>query len=333
MEENKSSLPAVVTPQAVEMNIKTALVKHKLSIADLQKTGLTLVKNEDHLKEIDAFLKMGKSIKDTAETIFKAGKQPYWDGGKAWDAGKKLVFDLVDTILGPWPKDYQAMLDAIADRDRLAKLKKTQEETILNGIEDNIISFSNKIIAAVNRKQLTEVESLINLQKSPSMAKKYGEFHAQACERFDSVLIPIIKDQKVKVDEIEKLNAEIQAAEAANDPDKMEELMGKVDGLSNEMLQNHAELQDAVLNQESFPVAVAEEVLPEYKIKRTNYSFEISDLEVALKKSRHLLNIEIDGKFARREMDALNIKEQLQDKEEVVVNGIRYIATKVREAL
>jgi len=70
--------------------------------------------------------------------------------------------------------DYDKLLAAVAERKRLAALKEAQDKAILQGIEDNVINFSNRIIAAITRKGLTDVESLINLQKSPSMPKNTG---------------------------------------------------------------------------------------------------------------------------------------------------------------
>lgn len=332
-EEVKVTVPVLITPQKVELSIKTDLISEKLSIAELQKTALELVKNEDHLKEIDAFLKKAKEIKDKVEALFQKGKKPHWDNGKAWDAGKKLVFEAVDTILGTWPKDYQKMLDDIAEKDRKAKLKKAQDEAILKGIEDNVVVFSNKIIAAVTLKELTAIQNAVNFEKSPSREKKYGEFHTFAMERFDTVLNPILKDQKIKVAELEKLNKELLEAETHNDPDRMDELMPQIDALSNEILQNHANLQEAALNQESFPVMVAEEVLPEFRVKRTNYTFEIVDVEKAFRHARSLLEITVNNTACREELEALKKKDAFKDTDEVVVHGIKFIANKVREAL
>jgi hypothetical protein len=324
---------ATMTPGIMELKIKAEVAKHKLTIPDLQARGLAIVKNRDSLPIVKDFLADGKKIKDVGQAIFERVKKPYWDGGKACDAGKKVVFDAVDQITGAWQVWYDKELAAVATETRLQQQKEARERDILAGIESSVITFSNMVVAATTKKALSLVESRINLEKSPSMAKKYGDFHAKAIERYDSILLPIIKDQKAKVEQMEKLTTEINAAEADNDPEKMDELIARQDELGNEILQNHAVLQEAVLNQESFPVVEATEILPDYKVKRTNYSMEIHDLAVALKKVPNLLDIQIDKEEAKVVLDRLKKSGAFDGKDEVIENGIKYIATRVREAL
>jgi hypothetical protein len=332
-EESKFELPVLMTAGLMQLKINTEVTKSKMTVADLEKRALAVIKNEDNLTVMRDLLADLKKVDDLAEKTHETVKKPYWDAGKACDAGKKLVLDQTARIRGMFKAEYDKLLAAIAERTRLQNLKTAQDAAILKGIEDNVIVFSNKIVAAITKKALSEVESLINLQKSPSMAKKYGEFHQQAISRYDSILLPIIRDQKKKVEELEKLNASLTAAEAANDPDKMDEIMVKVDEISNEILQNHAVVQEAALSQDSFPVVEAVEVLPEFKNKRTNFNYEIVDLDIALKKSRDLLEITINNKAAKLVKDQLVKDGAFEGKDEVIVDGIRYIATRVREAL
>lgn len=333
IEPLKSSVPVLITPELVKLKINTEIIKHKLTLPDLENRGLTIVKNRDSLQIAKVLLDDLKKVDDLAESIREKEKKPFLEGGRACDAGGKLVFSQTERIRGMFKPWYDKELAAVADETRLQKLKIAQDAAISKGIEDNVITFSNMVVAANTKKALSLVESRINLEKSPSMAKKYGDFHAKAIERYDSILLPIIKDQKVKVDEMERLTGEISTAEANNDPDKMDELIARQDELGNEMLQNHAVLQEAVLNQESFPVVEATEILPEFKTKRTNYSMEIADLAVALKKVPHLLDIQVDKVAAKVVLEGLKEKKAFEGKDEVIVDGIKYIATRVREAL
>lgn len=333
IEEVKSPLPVLISPQLVQLKINGELTKKKLSVIDLEQRALKLVKNEDNLKIMADLLKDLKSIDDLAEEVHKKVKAPYWDAGKACDAGKKLVLDATAAIRGTFQPQYDKLLKDVADRKKKADLKIATDAGIQKGIEDNVITFSNMVVNAITRKALTEVESRINLEKSPNRATKYGEFHQKAIERYDAVLLPIIKDQKAKVEVLEGLNKRLLEAEANNDPDSMDVLMEKIDDVSNEILQNHAVLQEAALNQDSFPVIEATEVLPEFKTKRTNYSMEIADVEVAFKKARKLLEFAVNKEEAKKVLEELKGKNAFEGKDEVIVDGIKYIATRVREAL
>lgn len=332
-EEVKSTLPVLITPQLLQLKINGELSKQKLSMVELERRALSLVKNEDNLKLMADMLKDLKTIDDLAETVHKNVKQPYWDAGKACDAGKKLVLDSTAAIRATFEPQYKKLLDGIATRKRLSDAKIATDAGILKAIEDNVIAFSNMVVAATTLKALSAAESRINLEKSPSMRKKYGEFDQKAVDRYDAVLIPIIRDQKKKVEELEDLNRKLLEAEANNDPDSMDILMEKVDEKSNEILQNHAVIQEAALIQDSFPVVEATEVLPSFKVKRTNFSFEIADLEVAIKKARGLLDITVNNVAAREVLEGLKGKNAFEGKDEVIVDGIKYIATRVREAL
>ena len=335
MEETKSQLPALVTltPEVVQLKINTEVTKHRLSLPDLEKRALKLVKNEDHIKEMKSILDDLKKVDDLAENVFTTTKKPYLDGGRACDAGKKLVLGETQRIRGMFQTDYSRLLKAINDRAVAAAAKKAKDEAIVAGIESNLVTFSNMVIAATTKKALSEVESRINLEKSPSRVAKYGEFHAKAIARYDTVLLPIIKDQKNKLDQMEKLTGQIAEAEASNDPDKMDELIAQQDRVSNEVLQNHSLVQEAALSQDFFPDVEATEVLPGVKTKRTNFSYEIFDLEMAFKKSRDLLEIGIDSKKAKLVKDRLVEEGHFEGKDIVIVDGIKYIATRVMEAL
>lgn len=333
MEDKKTELPALVTAGAAQLQMLSELRKINLTLPQLEERALNVVRNRDSLPIVrDLLADINKGRKVSGEG-FEKGKKPYWDAGTAWDAGKKLVFgefDRIEGMIKPW---YDNELKDLAEETRLKDLKTAQDRAILDGIEANLLTFTNMILAAVTRKQLNEIESRINLEKSPSREKKYGEFHAQAIERYDNVLLPKLREQKVKVGEIEVLNAKLLDAEAHNDPDKMDELNAQIDSISNEILQNQAELQEAVLNQESFAVTEAIEILPGQRVKRTVPSFEIVDVEKAFKHARSLLEISIDGKAARKQFRALVEKGEFEGKDEVIVHGIKFIATRIREAL
>ena len=335
MEENKSPVQAVLmTKEKVHVQINAAAAKKGLTISTLQKRRLELVINDDadNLKAMAAFIADAKTVKDLAAEVHEIGKRPSLLEGRAWDAGKKLVFEEVEALLDFTAK-YDGFLAAAAAKKRQQEAEKARKETISKGIEANIMTFSNMLISANTIKELLAVEARINLEKSPSMAKKYGEYHSLAIERIDIVLLPILKDQKRLLQEREALNTELLKAEADNDPDKMDELLAQVDGKSNEILQNHSLIQEAALTQEFFPVETATEVLPEFKVKRTNYSFEIIDLAIVLKKAPDLLEFSINKEKAKEVLEKLKKDGAFNDVDEIVVNGIKYIATRVREAL
>jgi len=323
---------AALTPEIVQLKITSEIVKEKLTIADLEKRALAIEKNEDSLKTMAALFADLDKVEEIAEAVHAREKRPHLDAGKACDQGKKLVLTETDRIRSMLRPDYDRMLAAIDQRKRQQEAEKRQQEDVLRAVEGNIVDFANMIVAATTLQELRAVESLINLQKTPSMAKNHGEFHEMAIERYNTVLIPVIKEQKKNVERLEELKNRLQQAEDNNDIEKMELIDAQINELSNEMLQNHAEVQDAVLKQAKIQVQEAEEVLPDFKV-RTDFTFEIADLEAALKKSRELLTIEVNNKAARKMLEKLKEENAFEGKDELIVNGIKYIANRKREVI
>jgi len=340
--EDKIGLPAVIAPELghvtaelVQLKITTAARENKLTLPELEKRALTVLKNEDGLKAMSDLLKDTKEARKIAETTFKAIKDPYLKMSQACDAGKKLFLEQLDRIDSMYLSKYNQILKDVADKKKKADLKVAQNETIKKIIETNMMDFSNQIVSAVTVQQITDVENKINLEKTPSMAKKYGELHAFAIERYAAVLGPILKSSKEKLKEIRGLNTKREEAENNNDPDKIDEIDNRINLLSDGLLQNNAEIGEAVIGASILPVTEAQEVLPATKVKRTHFTYEIADEEVALKKARQLLDITINKEEAKVVLERLK-KERIfdgTDDIEHVVDGIKYIATREREAL
>jgi hypothetical protein len=332
MEEQKTEIPALITAGAVQLRMTAEVAKSQLTLPELEKRALAIVRNRDSLKIAADLLKDIETGEELAEGAFKEVKQPFWDAGKACDAGKKLVFGEFDRIKGMVLGWYSKELATLAEEKRQADVKAAQKKAILKDIQDKMFNFSNLIIAAVTKKQLTDVESRINLERSASRAKKYGDYHALAVERFDS-LLPIIRNLKVTVEALEKLKVERLETMATDQIQKVDELNVRIVEKSTEILRNHGLVQASTLRQDNLPVLEAEEIFPDFKTNRTNYSYEIANVDLALKRSRDLLEIVVDKKACKIIKDKLVAEGAFVGKDEVIYNGIKFIATRDREAL
>ena len=67
-----------------------------------------------------------------------------------------------------------------------------------------------------------------------------------------------------------------------------------------------------------------EVIMPAVKSKRTDIVCEVVDMEVALKKARHLLSIELKTAEAKKQGQLLKDAGSFADKDEIIVNGIKY---------
>lgn len=333
MEENKVETPALITPALMEIKINTEITKNKLSIADLEKRALEVVKNEDNLLAMDAILKDLVQLENVATETHKTTKKPFLDAVDNCDAGKKLVFEHTKRIRDMIKPDYDRILGEIDTRKRAATKKEAEDKAIRKGIEEIAIAFSKKIIAAGTSQALSNVERLINLEKSPSRVKKYGDFHALAMKRYDEVLIPIIKNQKLHLSQLTALHGELEEAVSDSETEDVERLKGRIGEVTKGVRHNQAVAEANLINQDFFPVVEAEEVLPDIRTKRTDISYELVDAALAFKKTPELLVIELNKKELKKIAADMKAKGLFEGKDFLIVNGIKFVVTRLREAL
>jgi len=321
MEENK--LPAI-SPDTVKAQISIALTKQQLSVQKMHDFAATLDFTPEKIPEISAFLQQLSAADKIIEQTHKEGKAPYLEGGRIWDAGKNSSLELTAQVRQLVKPKFDKLCAEEDRKKKEADALKAKQAAILAGIEGNVLSFSAKIAACLTNDELLGVERLINLEKSPSNAAKYGEFHQQAIEKYDTVLKPILKDQKEKIKQQDELNKQILEAEKNNDVEKLDELNEKVDAVTNEILQNQVKVQETALSNAPIEFTpVAEEVIADTKFRRT-YNIEIVDEKEAFKKASNLLEITVNKTAANVVLNTLKDTGAFKDKSEVVVNGIKY---------
>lgn len=321
MEQN--DLP-VLTQDAVLARINIALTKKQLSVQKLQDEADALEFTEENIPVISAYLAKLAAMDKSIEETHKEGKAPYLEGGRVWDSAKNSSLATTGAIRTPVKQKFDKLC---ADVERKKKEKADADAkiaAILGGIESNVISFSAKIAACTSNEELLAIERLINLEKSPSNAAKYGEFHKQAVEKYDEVLKPILKDQKDKIKVQDDLKNKILEAEKTNDVEKLDELNEKLDAVTDEIIQNQVKVQEsALVNAPIEFIPVAEEIFVDTKSRRS-YNIEIFDEKEALKKAKDLLEITINKDAANVVLKTLKDTGAFKDKPDVVLNGIKY---------
>jgi hypothetical protein len=312
------------------MTIDTA--KSKISVA-LTRVGLLyqsfhtrkseLVLNEDpeNVEAVKKFLSDRKEAKKIVEETHKVIKKPYFDAGKAADNAKSEIialFDEVGTDVEAW---YMKYCNEIDRKRREAEEKKQREDKIKSGVEANVLDFAIKIAGCKTRKQLIEVERLINLEKSQSRALKYGDLHEFAINKYNEALLPIIKDQKPKIDEYEKLQDQLYKAD---NPVNVDELREKFEQTENEILQNQIKVQEQALNQSPLQTNEVEEILPGITKAGSTMTCEIVDEKIVFKKHRELLNIDLKLVETKKIGAMLRDFGEFQGKDELIFEGIKF---------
>lgn len=322
MAETPTLLP-VVSPETVKQRLSIALTKATLSVQALQDEADSLVFNEDqeNIDSISAFLGKVRKGEKTVEDEHKSIKEPFLEGGRACDTAKKDMLKAIEEVKSPVHTKYTAICTEIDRKKREEQQRREAEKRILDGIESNIMTFSQQIADCNTREELLEVERRINLEKAPSRAGKYGDHHDAAIEKFNTVLLPILKEQKLRVDEKERLKAELKSTK---DAEKHETLLQKLEEKENEIIQNQVKVQEQALIQPVVDVLEPEVIMSSVKTKRTDIVCEIVDMVKVFKSHPELLNIELKVLEAKKRGQLLKDAGSFGDKDELIVNGIKY---------
>jgi hypothetical protein len=330
MAEQNAGNNQLITVDAAKTLMSVGLTKANLLVQTIASRASSLVINEDpeNLEAVSKLLADVRAAKKSVEETHKEVKKPYFDAGKAVDTAKNDMIAAIDSAIGDVGDRYNKVMAEIERRKQEAEAKKQKDAQIKAGIEANILDFSTKIAACKTRKDLTDVERLINLEKSPGRATKYGEWHEFAIERYNTALLPVIKDQKEKVDEYERLEEERKAAEAENDPVKMEEIAAKMEEKGNEIIQNQVKVQEAALNSVVPSSTAVEEILPDITKAGSTIICEIIDEKTVYKKHRELLSVELKLSDAKKLATTLRDAGAFKGQDVLEFDGMRFTIEK-----
>lgn len=330
METTTTQLPAIaaITPAQAKTKLSIALTNAEFILAAMQKQASEIIVNEDHLEVAKSLLDKFVKARSTVEAAHKKEKEPYLQGGKAIDAAKNETLAQIAAIEDPLRVKYNKVCSDVVQRQREQQEEMNREKAILDGIETNVMEFSQRIAQCTTNDELLAVERIINRQKGKDMVSKYGKFHDLAIERFDTVLLPVLRDQKEKIRKLNELSSKLNIAAEEGDIDKLEELTVAKENVEQEIQHNQAKVQDnAIMSGGLAPThEVIHTTIP--KGGRTEYEIEIADIDVALKKSRNLLSIEIKLSDAKAIGKVLNDGGAFGNNNTIIVNGIKY--TKVK---
>ena len=284
MTETKTIAPIIPTLEIVKAEINLSLNQNRFQL--IQNTVNNLVFNEDNLTEIAGVLKAGRELKKVVADKHKAGKEPFLQGGKLWDEGKRAAETLLDGIFNPVETKYTRLCQEVEKRRQEQLLETQRKQKITEGINTNLIVFSGQIAAAETLEEITKIESRINLEINSANAKnKYQEFLEEAKLKYQS-LTAQIKNQKDKVKQLLEIKAQEAEALKKDDDETLIALAEKKEAITATIEENKTEVQQQAINvaTEANIISV-EPILNAPKVRRQSWKWEIIDIE---KEQKHL---------------------------------------------
>jgi hypothetical protein len=260
------------------------------------------------------------------ESKRKADKQHALEYGRIVDATYKEFSEPIEKA----KLEIQKKLNDVA-KEKEAKAQKERQELlrkqeITSNINKFVLDYSVKIAAATTNEQLLSIERLINLEKGNK--NRYEEQEQLLIERCNE-LTGKIAEQKKLVKEREAIEKEKEEAKKSGDDAKVEELEFKGAELDSKIEDNTIYVQENAANS---LIEVGNEELDSIespKARRTTWKAEIQDINVAIKKSKDLLKIELEPEKVRTSIATLKGAGAFDGKEELIVNGIRYFQEKL----
>lgn len=314
-----------ITKEVVSGKMALALTRAELNIQTLHDIGAGLTLNEDNIPAIAEFLSKGRKAKKVVDDEHKLIKEPFLKQGQVIDESKREMLKNIDDLLSPIALKHTELCQAVEKRAQEAERERQRKANILQGIETNMISFSQKIAECTTNEQLISIERLINLEKGAKA--KYQEFLPTAVDKFES-LTSLLKLQKDNVKESIRLEDERKKAEEKGDDAKIMELQERQEVLTARIDEAKINVQETAINHSSVTVEDAVEVMPEVVVRRKSWDFEVVDIQAVVKKMPSWTKIElIDDKvkeFLKASKDSWND----EGGEERIINGVRFYIKK-----
>lgn len=336
MTDNTSTTPAqdaltAVTAELAKAKIKLTLTTAEMNIQTVQDKADGLVFNEDNLPVINETITSIKAIQKKIDDAHKEGKRPYKEGGDAWDAAKNGLKELLAPTLLGVERKHTVLCQEVEKRKREAKAKEEKEKAIKEGMDNNIMTYSQQIADCTTAEQLLEVERRINLEKTRK--EKYGDFAEEMITRLNE-LTPLITDQKKVVRELKGLDTAEETAIKDGNDEKLQEILDKKEEIGGKIQENRVKVQETASNQATRSYGNYsggyKAVYPEVRTKRRSWKTELISPETAVKHDLSFLRIELEPETVKARMEELKKEGKLKEgtAEAFTENGIRYFLDK-----
>lgn len=308
----------VAIPATIQSKFNITLTENGFQA--LANRATNLVFNEDNLDEIKKYLADVRKLEIAIESTHKAGKEPSLIESRNWDLAKNTFLSQAAFVKVDVQVKYTVLCQEVARKQADQEQERQRVKNIKDGIEGNAVMFANKIANAVTAKELTSIESLINLEKTRE--GKYMEFLPDAATRF-SQLNSILKEQKAKVAKLEELEAAAKAAQESGDDQALIDLAGKKEEIVQSIDESKILVQEKAVEQSMIDsIEVAQLVYPTVKAKRSTWKWEMKDVNLAQKKMPSFVKIVPNDEMIDSFLAAKKI-EGIQG-EEFTVAGVRF---------
>lgn len=272
----------IVVPATIESKFNITLTENGFQKMADRASKLVFNEEPENLEAIKNFLADVRKIEIAIEATHKKGKEPSLLEGKQWDLAKNTFLTTAANVKTSVQTRYTKLCQDVAQKQADQEKERLRVQAIKDGIEGNAVHYASKIAAANSTKELTAIESLINLEKTRK--EKYGEYLQTAIDRY-SQLNALLKEQKTKVAKLEQLQQQEKEALAAGDEQALIDLAGKKEEAEQAIDESKIMVQEKAAEQTiGSEIQVANVVYSAPRPKRSVWKWKVTDLKVTAKK-------------------------------------------------
>lgn len=326
MEGSNITKTETAAPSLDVVKAQFALELQKNGFAELQTLSDTIQVNEDNVEEVKEHIAKIKALYKIVDEKHTEKKKPYLEAGRVIDAAKNSYYEILNGILNPIQKKYITACNNIAAAEKKRKDEEQRVSVIKQGIEQNRLHLSQKISNCDTSDAIVALErEIILLKGRPQNKQKFQEFLPE----FESMLTDLskdIKEQKVKIRQLENVRKQISKSTSGDD---VVELQEKAEQLEADIEEKKIVVQEKAIDQSTSFVPVATVVHPTVKPRRTTWKWEVTDLSKLAKKMPHLVKVVPDEDAIKAVLETKKTDGSLEGKDEEILHGLKFYAEKL----
>lgn len=319
MTNESPTTPALdtVTPEIAVTIIKQELQEAGLNYQKLLDAASKITFSKDSLEQDYAPLKQLREIIKKIKDV----PNPYTAGWKAYNEAKGSLEDPASKILNEKTNEYKILNEEIRVENETQQAETTRVNGIKQQMDNVLMSFSQKAAEA-----LVDTE-IVNVEKAMGAESRRENVYMELLPELKARMEPIKELLAAKKGKVRELKQVDKQAENASD-EQLEGLLDKREELNSLIQETGTRILEESVNQATRQPAtftfVGTGSFKAVKPRRTTWEIELVDAEVALKKDKDLVMVNLNKDYAKGILQTLKATKVLDDKKEYTLNGVRY---------
>lgn len=216
-----------------------------------------------------------------------AFKRPYLDIFERVDEIFNSLYGPLNQLVEEKQAQRKRIVQEINAENARIEAENRRKKELQDKINEYLRRWTDMALSATTTQSLNKLEAQINLAKGRPL--EFKEMHENFIERCDAIL-PIIRQQKEKVGELEAVMADFERAKQENDEELHKKSIEKELELSRKLRAEQDELQNKAF--EAISTEIVQNVVHEtIKPSRKQFKWRVDDINLLAKKRPDLVNV------------------------------------------